>query len=810
MAVDSPVPVPEKKISSVDIVGFGAGLWLNGSQDAPNNSLTDSKDIELTSDAFITPRRVLVPFLPDTIESVFQILPVNYNGTLYFFTADHNQMVFCQEGDSGWTPCDTVGVAAVLTTALTGANNDLTFTANVLGTDGNAVSIAYVNAGASKSLVVNVSGNAISVQLATSSGSVITSTGSTVLAAILASTAASALVSAALASGNTGAGLVTALSATHLAGGSGTNIIITNNGGKPELIRVQNNVLLLNGTNGNKLCYADLTTPGFPVVKYDLVDDPASALTSALTNLTNSGSFFVYYAYSYSNAVGETALSPILSQPLNLDRDHWGDDVASPGSITLTRPDFGSEPAGSQNWNLYVALAPTTGTIQDSDMLQIATKLDLNSQHFTDDGTLSINLGAIAPSENGTDGPRVDHGIVEDGNPILYGDFVNSENIWIGGGGINAMSFTTANGGYKAQPEQGTNFTPSVIIGFRNGTGQPSLTVLYSNTEGLSKQSVLEQQNVTYGDQSFSVWSVTEQHYGAAGVAATNSAINYNGKLLFLSTDGFMSMNTQPLRQNVIATDPISVAAIDSYVRTIKTSAMSKVVGAGWDNKFMWTVPNAGFDDPKQILIYDDNNKGAFYAVDVPAQWIGVVSPLDAPAFVYVVQDNHSYKLAQGTGTFDVKGGVNVPFSTSATGALIGLGGTAHNSWQANVQVMFYVLGLVGSMTIGVTYRNQNGTLKTKSRVIQGADFVPSGAGGWGDPEWTYSNFPAIDGWSGSPMIDASKTSAAPVDIREPIIIDDLMSEAQWFYVTDVGFNDYKFRAVSFEGISLGVRPDLQ
>jgi hypothetical protein len=89
--------------------------------------------------------------------------------------------------------------------------------------------------------------------------------------------------------------------------------------------------------------------------------------------------------------------------------------------------------------------------------------------------------------------------IVEDGNPILYGDVDNLQNIWIGGGGPYAMSFSTARGGYLAQPEQGTNFEPTAVIGFRNGQGIPSLTVLYSNTEGLSKQAVLEQQTVNYG-----------------------------------------------------------------------------------------------------------------------------------------------------------------------------------------------------------------------------------------------------------------------------------------------------------------------
>lgn len=114
------------------------------------------------------------------------------------------------------------GTQAVLTTALVGANNDLVFTAVKVGTVGNAITVAYVDPGAaSQALGVVVAGNAITVNLATDAGSLITSTASEILAALEASAAAMALISVALAAGNDGTGVVTALVATALA--TGTN-----------------------------------------------------------------------------------------------------------------------------------------------------------------------------------------------------------------------------------------------------------------------------------------------------------------------------------------------------------------------------------------------------------------------------------------------------------------------------------------------------------------------------------------------------------------------------------------------------------
>lgn len=113
------------------------------------------------------------------------------------------------------------GVGASLTTNLAGANNDLVFTAGQAGTGGNAVTIAYVNPGtANAALGVTVAGNAITVNLATTAvAGTIASTAAQVKAAVNAHSAASALVTAALADNNDGTGVVTALTATNLAGG---------------------------------------------------------------------------------------------------------------------------------------------------------------------------------------------------------------------------------------------------------------------------------------------------------------------------------------------------------------------------------------------------------------------------------------------------------------------------------------------------------------------------------------------------------------------------------------------------------------
>ena len=109
---------------------------------------------------------------------------------------------------------------ASLTTALSGTNNDLTYTAVKYGPAGNNIRVRYVVAGASTPLSVAVSGNDITVNVATNGSSAATSTAAQVRDAVNANVDAGRLVRAENATGNDGTGVVAALAYTALSGGS--------------------------------------------------------------------------------------------------------------------------------------------------------------------------------------------------------------------------------------------------------------------------------------------------------------------------------------------------------------------------------------------------------------------------------------------------------------------------------------------------------------------------------------------------------------------------------------------------------------
>lgn len=112
-------------------------------------------------------------------------------------------------------------VAASLATSFTAKNSNLLFVAKAEGTVGNAIKVAFVDpAAADQTLSLVVAEKTITLNLATDDAKAITTTANDVIAAILDDAEARKLVDATPAKGNSGAGVVSALAATALTGGT--------------------------------------------------------------------------------------------------------------------------------------------------------------------------------------------------------------------------------------------------------------------------------------------------------------------------------------------------------------------------------------------------------------------------------------------------------------------------------------------------------------------------------------------------------------------------------------------------------------
>lgn len=106
------------------------------------------------------------------------------------------------------------------TTALTGTNNDMVFTADKAGPFGDEIRIRYVVSGTGTSLSVDVVGTDITVNVATDGSGNPTSTAADIKTALEADPSAAALIDIANDAGNDGSGVVAAFAYANLSGGA--------------------------------------------------------------------------------------------------------------------------------------------------------------------------------------------------------------------------------------------------------------------------------------------------------------------------------------------------------------------------------------------------------------------------------------------------------------------------------------------------------------------------------------------------------------------------------------------------------------
>jgi hypothetical protein len=585
----------------------------------------------------------------------------------------------------------------------------------------------------------------------------------------------------------------------------GDNTVTTANT-TTTFMRVLDKVLILNGED--RLGYVDLTTMN--VVHFSIVADPTLAPTGTAIGIVGT-SYKVYYAIWYSGLVGKTASSPILTQQVSKIREQW----ASDGSQGVTITDPNTRPAGAVAWNVGLATAPAGGTIQLSDIVPLALGLDINSNTFTDNGKIvqPTNAGT-APTANSTQGPKAKYGVEIEGRPFLYGIKDDPYAVLIGGDDVNALDFNEGNGGYRLVLNQGTNYYPQSVFGFRNGQGVPSTTVLFSNSEGLSKQSIIEQNTISLGTFSGTVWGSTEQNYGAAGVSSPYAVVNYKGMMVFPTTDGVLKLDTQASLQNVLLPERISDPVIDD-ISSIRTDLLNKIVGTAWANKVMFAMPTGGFAYNNKIVIYDVTRKGneCWYTFDIRAQWIGTISPPGFPGFVYIAQDNHFFRLDKSYAALDeLANGLTQSFPMEMTTALIGTN-TAHNGYFAVVQGVFYLKDWVGSVTCTVRWRDfQSGELKSKSRTFTNGSYQQSSVGGWSSPGNLFNQLikTKVLRWGDSDKmtdsVAAQKTSKRKVIPMNGVLTNELQATV----AINLDNSAVVVRSISFEGQPLGVSPDVR
>lgn len=590
------------------------------------------------------------------------------------------------------------------------------------------------------------------------------------------------------------------------AGGGASNAITTTPGVITTFLRVNNWLLCMNGVD--ELRYIDLAT--FSMTQFTLVANPSSAITAVATVITTSGAFKVYYGYTYnSNGGGETAVSSILSQTVSKSRSTWKSD----GTEYLTLSFNDTPPAGATSRNLYAAIALQGTTPVASDLAMLQSNIPLASASFVDNGSIPFDISYnLAPSTNTTKGIKAAAGTMAGTIPVLYGDPDNPYDLNFGALTETGVSFGANNGGQRLPLLKGTNYYPTSVIGFRNNQGIPNLLALFSGTEGVSKQQIISQKTLSYGNATINYWGADDLNAGASAVYSRYGVVPYLGELQFPSSDGITSIKTEQSLQNVLQPSVVSEAISDTY-NTIQNTYFNKIVGAAWKNLVCFAVPSRGYNYNNQILVRDLTNrdKPKWYIWDLAVDWIGSISPPNQVSFLYVRQGNKFFKLQETYVAEDENSdGTSTPYPVEVESNLKAFS-QGRNVFFATTQMVVYLAKFIGTVTIQITYFDKKGRPKIKSKQFTNGSPGRNVLAGWSNPRLLYktANNRVIT-WSKQMPTTSDQNSALKIVKRCRIKLPNpVINEAKLKVSSDLQNTSFDVVMANFEGVNIGVIGDI-
>lgn len=586
----------------------------------------------------------------------------------------------------------------------------------------------------------------------------------------------------------------------------GDNEITTDEDVITTFLRVNDILLCMNGVD--PLRYIDLTN--LEMTQFTAVVDPASAITIAATGITGSGNYKVYYAFTYnSNGGGETAISSIKTQAVSKSRSTWADD----GSEYLTLTFNDTPPSGATSRNLYAAIALQGTSPVASDLAMLKSNIPLGDASWVDDGSQPFDISFnTAPDENSTAGIKASVGLVVDKTPVLYGDPDNPYDIYFGALTDDGVSFGSNNGAQRLPLLKGTNYYPTSVIGFRNNQNVPNLLALFSGTEGVSKQQIISQKTLTYGNATITYWGADELNAGAAAVYSKYGVVSYLGELQFPSSEGITSIKTEQDLQNVLSPSIVSDPVADTY-STIKNASFDKIIGASWNNLVAWAIPSRGYNYNNQILIRDMTNrqKPKWYIWDLAVDWIGSITPPNRDGFLYIRQGNEFFKLAETYVAEDENSdGTSEPYPMVIDSSLKAFS-QGRNVYMAITQTVFYIAEFIGTITITVSYVNKKGKIKSKVKTFTNGGHTRNILSGWSNPRLLYRswNNRGIN-WSTPIPTSGDQNNSSKIVKRCRIKLPNpVVNEVKVRISTDLSNTSFDFVNANFEGVNIGVIGDI-
>lgn len=328
-------------------------------------------------------------------------------------------------------------------------------------------------------------------------------------------------------------------------------------------------------SDGSVNTYTALTTP--------------TGVSLTKTGMTGTA-FTHYYRVTANNAVGESIASASVSVTSGKIRDAWIDqtDYIKVSWTAVT------------NATSYTVYYGSTAT----DCYELYTVSGNTTVEFTDYGTLALNPFKLAPEGNSTQGAIFTWMYVDSKNAQVFGITTDNKLYYSAPG---TGDFSPFNGGGWVGIDEDGDTTLNYVNGFRNGKGDPVITVSARGAAGKGKLFHVTFESLTVGDQMITYPNVYEAN-GQFGTYAPRATIKARDSLNYPTGQDFRTTGTSQNIMNILTTNTNS-QMIEPDVARISLQYLNKAVGIEYRDKLYYALP-VGSTENNEIWIQDLSRRG--------------------------------------------------------------------------------------------------------------------------------------------------------------------------------------------------------
>jgi hypothetical protein len=320
--------------------------------------------------------------------------------------------------------------------------------------------------------------------------------------------------------------------------------------------------------------YTSLSTPGAP-----------TPVKTAMAGSTVTH----YYKITANNAVGESIASTAGSTTSGKYREAW---IENTDYMTVTW----STVTNATSYTVYYG---TTA----ADCYELYTVDGNATTTFVDYGTLAVNPYKLAPEGNSTQGEVFTWMYVDTKNSQIFGITADNKLYYSAPG---TGDFSPYNGGGWVGINSDGDTTLNYVDGFRNGKGDPVITVSARGAAGEGKLYHVTFESLTIGDQVIVYPNVYEAN-GQAGTYSARATVKERDALWYPTGQDFKSTGTSQNIVNILTTNSVS-QVIEPDVSRISLENLHKAVAVAYKEKIYFALP-VGSSENNEIWVLDLTRK---------------------------------------------------------------------------------------------------------------------------------------------------------------------------------------------------------